>query len=131
MANDIQNHTLHNVTEAKTRKKCLLHQSLSSMTDNLKFEQKFVDSAVDHVNEDHRDAMIDILKGLRQANWVVDAELISFDKEKIEAKGFGANQETKTFEISFDEPLEKPNQFRHKLIEMLQQARALLNNDQS
>ncbi|HAS41571.1 MAG TPA: hypothetical protein DCS93_13910 [Microscillaceae bacterium] len=57
------------------------------MTEDIKFEQRFVDSAVDHVNEDHRDAMIDILKGLRQANWVVDAELVSFDKEKIEAKG--------------------------------------------
>jgi len=96
------------------------------MAEDIKFEQRFVDSAVDHVNEDHRDAMIDILKGLRQANWVVDAELISFDKEKIEAKGFGDNHETKNFEILFDIPLEKPSEFRFKLIEMLQEARALL-----
>ncbi len=101
------------------------------MEENTTFDKKFVDGAVDHVNDDHRDAMTDIVKGICQASWAVDAELIHFDKAKMQVKGFGANQEAETFEIPFDESLEKPNQFRPKLIEILQQARATLKNASS
>ncbi|MGD1895075.1 MAG: DUF2470 domain-containing protein [Cyclobacteriaceae bacterium] len=90
------------------------------------FDQKFVDSAVEHVNEDHRDAMVDILTGLCEANWVTDAELIHFDKEKMEVRGFNAEGREEIFTVPYDAPLEKSNQFRPTLIALLQRARAEL-----
>ena len=91
----------------------------------INFKQKFVDNAVAHMNDDHRDAMVDILQGLCQADWVVDAEMLSFDKEKMTIRGLGTNDQTQDFEVTYDQPLEKPAAFRPTLIELLKRARSL------
>ncbi|MEL6942000.1 MAG: DUF2470 domain-containing protein [Bacteroidota bacterium] len=89
------------------------------------FNQKFVEGAVKHMNEDHRDAMVDILHGLCEATWVTDAEMLHFDKEKMEIRGLGAVDKTENFEVKFDDPLEKANEFRPVLITILKRAREL------
>ncbi|MEM6380522.1 MAG: DUF2470 domain-containing protein [Bacteroidota bacterium] len=90
------------------------------------FKQKFVDNAVAHMNDDHRDAMVDILHGFCQANWVKDAEMLSFDKEKMTLRGFGLDDQTNDFDVIYDQPLDKPAAFRPALIEMLKRARTLI-----
>ena len=89
------------------------------------FNQKFVESAVKHMNEDHRDAMVDILLGLCDSAWVVDAEMLYFGKEKMEIRGYGTEDKIEVFEVKYTKPLEKPNEFRPVLIEMLKQVRAM------
>ncbi|MEO1629086.1 MAG: DUF2470 domain-containing protein [Bacteroidota bacterium] len=93
------------------------------MTNDSTFKQKFLDGVIEHVNDDHRDAMRDIAIGMCQASWAVDGELTHFDKEKIQLLAIRADGRQETFEVAFDQPLEKPQQFRPKLIEMLGQAR--------
>ncbi|MEM8527003.1 MAG: DUF2470 domain-containing protein [Bacteroidota bacterium] len=89
------------------------------------FQAKFIKNAVEHMNDDHRDAMVDILQGLCGATWVTDAEMLTFDKEKMQIRGTGAAEKTEDFEVLYDTPLEKPKDFRPTLIELLRRARTL------
>ncbi|MEM9833569.1 MAG: DUF2470 domain-containing protein [Bacteroidota bacterium] len=88
------------------------------------FDQKFVDGAIEHVNDDHRDAMTDILQGLCGADWVTDAEIVHFDKDKMNVRGLNEAGREELFTVPYDESLEKPNQFRPMLIALLKRARA-------
>ncbi len=87
------------------------------------FDQKFVDNATEHVNDDHRDAMTDILRGLCGVDWATDAELIYFDKEKMDVRGLNEEGREEIFTVHYDEQLEKHNQIRPLLITLLQRAR--------
>jgi putative heme iron utilization protein len=87
------------------------------------FKPAFIDNAVNHMNEDHRDAMVDMLHGLCQAPWVTDAEMLHFDASSIRLRGWGAAGESEEFTIAYDEPLTKANQFRPALMGLLAKAR--------
>ncbi|MEM1328899.1 MAG: DUF2470 domain-containing protein [Bacteroidota bacterium] len=90
------------------------------------FNQKFVNGAIEHMNDDHRDAMVDMLHGFHNATWVTDAEMLHFDAEKMRVKGLGENDKSEEFDIVYDEPLATAKQFRPVLIKMLQKARTQL-----
>ncbi len=92
------------------------------------FNQKFKTMVIDHVNDDHRPEMRDILRGICRIDWVEDGELASFDQGGIEALGFGADGQTVRYEIRFPQALDKPKEFRPALIKMVHQARALLED---
>ncbi|MEM6347205.1 MAG: DUF2470 domain-containing protein [Bacteroidota bacterium] len=83
----------------------------------------FVQHAVNHMNEDHRDAMVDMLHGLCKAPWVTDAEMLHFDEHSIQIRGFGPVDKSEEFSIPYDEPLTKANQFRPTLMQLLTKAR--------
>ncbi|MEM7373788.1 MAG: DUF2470 domain-containing protein [Bacteroidota bacterium] len=87
------------------------------------FKQAFIDNAVNHMNEDHRDAMVDMLHGLCQASWVIDAEMLHFDEAGIQLRGLGLADQSEEFTISYEEPLTKANQFRPSLMALLAKAR--------
>jgi putative heme iron utilization protein len=91
------------------------------------FDPKFVQSASDHMNNDHRDAMVLMLQVFCGADWVEDAMMHYFDKEKMVLEGMGAVGKKETFTLPFEPPLEKPNQLRTELVNMVQKARAKLN----
>ncbi|MEM9884840.1 MAG: DUF2470 domain-containing protein [Bacteroidota bacterium] len=97
--------------------------------ESIEFKQKFVTNAVEHMNDDHRDAMIDILQAFCDADWVVDAEMLHFDREKIKIRGLGEADKTADFEVAYDQPLTTAKEFRPVLIGMLKQARAMKKND--
>jgi len=87
------------------------------------FDQKYVDYAVNHMNEDHRDAMVDMLHGLCGAPWVTDVEMLGFDEAGIQLKGLGEADKSEAFTLSFDAPLSKANEFRPALMGLLAKAR--------
>ena len=86
-------------------------------------KQGFIDHAVNHMNEDHRDAMVDMLHGLCQATWVSDAEMLHFDETSIQLRGVDSADRSAEFTIAYDEPLTKANQFRPALMALLAKAR--------
>ncbi|MEO0628647.1 MAG: DUF2470 domain-containing protein [Bacteroidota bacterium] len=90
------------------------------------FPQKFQDGVIEHMNDDHRDAMVDILHAYCDADWVTDAEMGPFDKEAMELIGLGPNEKRVAFTVPYDKPIDKPQQFRPLLIEMLKVARIKL-----
>ncbi|MEN0045633.1 MAG: DUF2470 domain-containing protein [Bacteroidota bacterium] len=89
----------------------------------IEFKPKFVTNAVEHMNDDHRDAMVEMLHGFYAADWVTDAELLHFNKEQMEIRGLGVNGRVEDFNLPYDEPLKQAKEFRPALIAMLNQAR--------
>ncbi|MEM8940448.1 MAG: DUF2470 domain-containing protein [Bacteroidota bacterium] len=93
------------------------------MNEQKPIDQKFAAYAISHVNEDHRPEMIDILRKICKADWVLDAELLSFDHHKMVVEGTDQKAKTERFEISFDRPLQNAKEFRPVLIEIVKKAR--------
>ncbi len=91
------------------------------MNKSKEFDKKFVVYAIAHVNDDHRLAMVKILRGLCDAYWVTDAKLLDYDHEKMVIMGSGKSQ-NRSFELSFDTPLKNAKEFRQALISMLRKA---------
>ncbi|MEM1328758.1 MAG: DUF2470 domain-containing protein [Bacteroidota bacterium] len=87
------------------------------------FDQQFVEGAIEHMNDDHRDAIVDMLHGFHNATWVTDAELLHFDAEKMRVRGLSEDAKSEEFDIVYDTPLENSKQFRPVLIKMLKRAR--------
>ncbi|MEM0994083.1 MAG: DUF2470 domain-containing protein [Bacteroidota bacterium] len=94
--------------------------------ESIEFKQKFVIGAVEHMNEDHRDAMVDMLQAFHRAEWVTDAEMLHFNREKMKIRGLGVADKTEDFEIAYDQPLQEAKAFRPVLIELLKKARKML-----
>ena len=96
------------------------------MTDNSEFQQKFVDYAIKHMNEDHRIDMRDMIMAFLKVKWVTDAEMLGFDAEKIQLKGYGEQGAEKVFILPFDTPIGRAQELRPKLVQMVRQAREVL-----
>ena len=89
-------------------------------------DPKFVQYAIDHVNDDHRKEMIEIVQKLCKAGWVEDAELLSYDHNKMTVQGNSATkQKSQLFKILFSKPLTDAKAFRPELIAILEKARNL------
>ncbi|MEM6261982.1 MAG: DUF2470 domain-containing protein [Bacteroidota bacterium] len=99
------------------------------MEKNLEFKEKFVKMAVDHMNEDHRPEMCTMLKAYCDAHWVTDAEMLHFDKEKVQIQGLGEKGEKETFEITYETPLKKEKEFRPVLVGMVRHSREMLKEE--
>ncbi|NRB46762.1 MAG: DUF2470 domain-containing protein [Saprospiraceae bacterium] len=99
------------------------------MTENTEFQQKFVNYAITHMNEDHRPDMRDMIKAFLKEDWVTDAEMLDFDREQIKLKGFGEKGEEKIFMLPYDAPIDKAQELRPKLVQMVRQAREILQKD--
>ena len=97
------------------------------MDENLAFPPKFYDMVIEHMNDDHRPGMIDIARGILGKEWVEDVELLHFDKVQIQFKAFGENGKEEVLEMVYDTPLEKPNQVRPLLVQMVKDAKEILN----
>ncbi|MEM6319994.1 MAG: DUF2470 domain-containing protein [Bacteroidota bacterium] len=91
------------------------------------FNQKYKDYAINHMNEDHRDAMVEMLQGFCQANWVTDAEMLDFDAQQMQIRGLDAVKQSEDFTLLFDTPLADAKEFRPTLMALLSKARALKN----
>lgn len=89
------------------------------------FPEKFVAGIVAHINEDHRREMLDLARGLAGQTWALDAELLHADPLGIDLL-LRAGDRAERLRVPFDAPLERPNQFRPTLIELIGRARAKL-----
>ena len=89
-----------------------------------KFNTKFVTYAVNHVNEDHAEAMLTILKHFcNTTDDVRSATLISYNATSMEVEANLSNQQSKRYGIDFPKPLKNAQEFRPVLIDLLKAAR--------
>ena len=87
------------------------------------FNLKFMRYAVDHVNDDHSDAMLLILKDHNKEEWINKAILESYDADRMLVKGEDEeSSRSELFEIPFPKPLSNAKEFRPVLIAMLKQS---------
>lgn len=89
------------------------------------FSDKFIAGIVGHLNEDHRRELLDLAHGLAGQTWVTEAEAATLD-----TMGLGLllrdGERSEQLRISFEPPLERPNQVRPTLISLIWRARAQL-----
>lgn len=81
-----------------------------------------VQRAIDHMNEDHRNNMVDMVRSLAGQTWAEDAELIAIDARglDIQASGSGRSELTR---VDFVTPLESAGQLRDAVVLLARQAR--------
>ncbi len=99
------------------------------MKDSPESQQKFVDFAIAHMNEDHRKDMRDMIKAFLSVNWVTDAEMLGFEAEEIKLRGYGEQGQAEMFTLPFDTPLKNVRELRPRLVEMVKKAREILQTD--
>ena len=86
-------------------------------------DQKFIKYAVDHVNKDHAEAMLTILKSTQNIEWPNRAVLNTYDCDKMIVTAYHNDEKEETFDLYFPQNLENAKEFRSVLIEMLAEAR--------
>ena len=86
---------------------------------NTHFDTDFVVYAVNHVNEDHADAMLTIFKHTYKKTKIATVTLLNYNAEKMIVNAFDHSGKAQKFEIPFLRPLQNAKDFRHVLIEML------------
>ncbi|MEM6684626.1 MAG: DUF2470 domain-containing protein [Bacteroidota bacterium] len=87
------------------------------------FDQKFMQYAVNHVNEDHKDAMLHIFKSVYTTKWVVEVTLLFYNANEMFVEVSDGSNMQEQFSISFPTPLKNAKDFRPVLIAMLNEAR--------
>ncbi len=87
------------------------------------FDTNFVTYAVNHVNEDHSDALLSIFKYTYNKSRVEMVTLISYNTDKMIVNAFDYSGKSQRFDISFVRPLQSAKEFRPVLIEMLKFAK--------
>ena len=86
------------------------------------FNLKFMRYAVDHMNDDHSDATLVILKGYTQATWITKAIMESYDLDQMLIRGEDDDStRSELFQIPFPNQLANAKEFRPVLIAMLKQ----------
>ncbi|MEO0726288.1 MAG: DUF2470 domain-containing protein [Bacteroidota bacterium] len=87
------------------------------------FNLRVMRNAVEHVNDDHSDAMLLILKDHTKKQWMNKAVLESYAPKQMLVRGENeASDRSELFQIPFPKPLTNAKEFRPVLIAMLKQA---------
>ena len=97
---------------------CLISENQIRIMSKL-FDKKFVEYAVNHVNNDHSDAMLSILKYDANINWPIKAILNTYDHSKMEVVGLNNQDKKENYNIAFPKKLDNAREIRLVLIEML------------
>lgn len=78
--------------------------------------------AIQHMNEDHGQNLLDYARNLARLSWAEEAKMLSLDVEGFDLKVTGDGR-TKKVRIKFDSPLTSANQLRPTLVELAQRAK--------
>ncbi len=90
---------------------------------------ELIRQAVEHMNEDHKENLLDYARNLAGLSWAEEVEMLNLDVEGFDLNVKGGDQTEQT-RITFDEPLTKPNQLRPAIVELAKRAKiASLTND--
>ncbi len=92
------------------------------MSDDLTLSAAAVQRAIEHMNDDHRDSMVEMVQTLTGYPWATDAEMLGLDLRGIDIRATGAGQETTT-RLLFATPLTGPQELRPAIIALAQRAR--------
>jgi putative heme iron utilization protein len=79
--------------------------------------------AVDHMNEDHRDSLIDMAKALAGCAWTEEAELVAIDGFGLDIRANGGGR-SELVRVAFDAPLESAGQLRDAVVVLARRARS-------
>lgn len=78
--------------------------------------------AIEHMNDDHRDSMVEMMQTLAGYPWATDAEMLGLDLRGIDIRAIGADQQA-TARLLFATPLSGPQELRPAIIVLAQRAR--------
>ncbi|BCX04766.1 MAG: hypothetical protein KatS3mg053_2704 [Candidatus Roseilinea sp.] len=81
--------------------------------------------AMQHMNEDHRNNLLDYARGLAGLDWAEDAEIIALDRYGFDLRVTGQGKQA-TARIAFDPPLTEPGQLRPAVVKLAKLARQKL-----
>ena len=81
--------------------------------------------AVDHMNTDHRDSLVEMARALAGLDWATDVDLTALDREGLDiaARGSGRKESAR---IPFDAPITAPGELRGAVVALALRARELL-----
>ena len=78
--------------------------------------------AVEHMNEDHKENLLDYARNLAGLSWAEEVEMLSLDVEGFDLDVKGGDQMEQA-RIIFDPPLTKANQLRPRMVDLANQAK--------
>lgn len=78
--------------------------------------------AIDHMNADHRDSLIEMARALAGCDWATDADLTALDRDGLTIVARGPGRE-ETAQIPFDAPLGGPGELRPAVVALALRAR--------
>jgi putative heme iron utilization protein len=78
--------------------------------------------AINHMNADHRDSLIEMARALAGRDWASDADLTALDRDGLTIVARGAGR-TETVRIPFDAPLAGAGDLRGTVVALALRAR--------
>ena len=84
-----------------------------------------IDSVVEHMNEDHSDACVVIVKALGHEPDIVSATMYSMNAEGADFRAQYPDGSEKFVRILFDKPVSRDSQVRGHLVALTKRARAM------
>ena len=78
--------------------------------------------AIDHMNQDHRDSLIDMVKAFAGFGWAEDAELIGIDATGLDIRAIGDGRQ-EAASVAFDTPLAGADELRDAVVVLARRAR--------
>lgn len=81
--------------------------------------------AIDHMNADHRDSLIEMAWALAGYDWATDVDLTALDRDGLDIAARGAGRE-ESARIPFDAPLAGAGELRGAVVALTLRARELL-----
>ncbi|MFK7855904.1 MAG: DUF2470 domain-containing protein [Granulosicoccus sp.] len=94
----------------------------------MKIDADLINSVVEHMNMDHKDACLCITKAYSEHENAIDAAMTGFDSEGLDMQVSDEQHKTHLVRIPFDKPLTRENQIRGMLVAMTKHARTVLDN---
>lgn len=87
---------------------------------------KFMDYAIGHMNDDHREDMVAMAKVYLKLGWAQDAEMLSYDAHGLRLKISDSQNRSEKHELNFPQALEREQDIRAVLVQMVKAAKAKL-----
>ena len=85
--------------------------------------RKFIDYAINHVNDDHRKEMIQIVKVFTEFKDVKDVTLLDYDATGMQMNIAVIGNDVARITVDFPTALKTPQDFRPVLVEMVKTPR--------
>ncbi|MEM6895458.1 MAG: DUF2470 domain-containing protein [Bacteroidota bacterium] len=93
------------------------------MTNTSFGNRKFMDYAIQHVNEDHQKEMLLVVKHFARTDSVVGVVLLDYNEHDMDLQLSLENGQTKNMKLQFPKSLSTPQEFRPVLVDMVKTAR--------
>src|SRR6476661_8479236 len=93
-----------------------------AMSDDVVLSTAAIQRAIDHMNEDHRDSLLDMARSLAGIAWAEEAELIALDARGLGIRASGSGR-SKLARVDFVTPLESAQELRDAVILLARRAR--------